>query len=503
MNCQDVTRIIDTSGSCALAAAERSQVEGHVHTCPSCAAVWPVHSALMLSVVPPMPPELAVRCRTAWAFAPGTSTRQAAGRRLTLIGSAVALAAAAGVLALWMSGQPAPETTASLIAPAALTPPPEESRPPIAEIADTAIPVSDPADPALHEETAPEPVALPLLPRPPADTEAAFRVKSSLDKALEIYPQLVEGPAIDGNFLVAITMRLDGTVLNSVLRQATSETLAEVSAEIGKNIPRDGDGRSVVSRRKTTPLPDGRMLRGDLTLWTANVSNTYDMARSDARVLEIVGARHRDLMLPATSEQLNRVVVFLSDDGTIQREVVERVDKGSLNNFFSTDAGVIANVADMFATQVEVEPSRIGLTGNTVLQSGSGTEARILHVRYAWQRRSDESRPSLGQQTPAVLTPQVDRAKALIVVKHVLPDAFVPRDPSVGSPTLVLTARGEVIQAGWVRMETGRPIAQIMKEQLVPGVETSFFSNVSLTDESGMRANVFLAWEVPKEEPAR
>jgi hypothetical protein len=295
-------------------------------------------------------------------------------------------------------------------------------------------------------------------------------------------------------------LRQDGTVLHSVLRHAASEEYREVNAEIQAAIPRDGDGRGVMSRAKATPLPDGRMLRADLTLWTANVSNTYDMARSGARVLEIIGDKYTELMVPATSEELNRVVILLSDDGAIQREVVERVNRRAVGNVSPADAAVVARVAETFASQVEVDPSRIGLMDNTVLQTGSGTETRMLLVRYAWQRRGDESGPSLGQLSPELLTPRVDPAKVLVVAKHVLPDAFTPRDPSAGSPTIVLTAKGEVIQAGWVRTETGRSLAQTLKEQLVPGVETSSFGAITVTDESGTRVNVSLAWEEPKAE---
>lgn len=155
-------------------------------------------------------------------------------------------------------------------------------------------------------------------------------------------------------------------------------------------------------------------------------------------------------------------------------------------------------IAERFAEQMDVEPDQIGLMGNTVLEHHGEAGPQVLMVRYAWQRRSTEAGPSLGQASAAAQAPRVDAADALLVVKHALPDAFTHQDPSLGTPTIVLTAEGQVIQAGWVRAEAGRAIATTLNEQLVPGVETGYFSSVTVTDETGATARISLAWENPK-----
>ena len=313
-----------------------------------------------------------------------------------------------------------------------------------------------------------------------------------------MFPELTEGPVRDGYFVIGMVMRPDGSVLSHVIRHATPEDLQQVVSEVELSVPRDGDGRGSSTRSRRTSLPDGRTLRADIMVLHALVDENYDITRSDVRVRQIVGGRFTGLMQPRDSEALNRVVVLLSEDGTIRREFVERVPVASAGSGSAPDSASLMRIAERFAEQMEVEPDQIGLMGNTVLEKHGESGAQILMVRYAWQRRSTEDGPSLGQTSAATRAPRINAADALLVVKHVLPDAFTHQDASIGAPTIVLTAEGRVIQAGWVRTEAGRPIADTLKEQLVPGVETGYFSGVTLTDENGVTARVSLAWENPK-----
>jgi hypothetical protein len=119
---------------------------------------------------------------------------------------------------------------------------------------------------------------------------------------------------------------------------------------------------------------------------------------------------------------------------------------------------------------------------------------RELRVSYAWKRGSGESSPTLGQD--GVTKPPVDLASALTIVEKQIPDAFTAKP--VGSETLmvVLDANGQLIRAGRVDMNGNTP--DMMARQLVPGVKTTAFTTVRLTNKAGAAADVRFVWEVPE-----
>jgi hypothetical protein len=167
-------------------------------------------------------------------------------------------------------------------------------------------------------------------------------------------------------------------------------------------------------------------------------------------------------------------------------------------------------MAERIASQLELDVGQIGLFGMTSLENGTRTmvmdelgnfraddKRRMLLVEYAWPRREGEVGPRWGQGGIDSQGSSVDLAKALTIVEQVISEAFAPRNPALGTPTVVLTAKGEFIRAGHVLSKPGEPLQKTLQDQLVPGVQFGYFAEVRLTDKSGAATDVTFAWEVP------
>ena len=101
MNCQDLSRLIDSGDFATLAGHERREGEAHARSCHHCAPLWFAHARLATLPIPPMPAELSVRCLTlAAARTQASASRHASRRMMFVVGGLVALAAAAGMLSV-------------------------------------------------------------------------------------------------------------------------------------------------------------------------------------------------------------------------------------------------------------------------------------------------------------------------------------------------------------------------------------------------------------------
>lgn len=99
MNCQDISRIANSGRFDELDEAQLRALEAHAMSCRSCAVEWGAHRRVVELPVPPMPPELRQQCQ-AMAILPPQARRARNTRRLILIGSFVAAAAAAWQIAV-------------------------------------------------------------------------------------------------------------------------------------------------------------------------------------------------------------------------------------------------------------------------------------------------------------------------------------------------------------------------------------------------------------------
>jgi hypothetical protein len=420
-------------------------------------------------------------------------------QRFIMTGTVVAVAAAASAL-MWYWGPPSSSASQAAVALVTTT------------VAEPALKPAAPTAPAAEPETeqvAPIVAKVPLVPAPsgpPEDMEKSLLV---LQKAVERHPEMVQGPQLDDAsiFFVSMTMRADGTVLSSAAELASPATATEISGRLSRMLPLDA-GEGIVSFfMKGQPLSGDSALRARVMLRGVFISDSFDVARSNVRVREILSHKYDDLMTPPSSDETNLLTVFLSDDGRILREKVERVTMQNADVVLGLSTG--ARREENIAARLGLDVLQIGLIGTTTLEQGSprtvvdqdGLErvegVRMLSVRYAWARRMEEPaaiHTPLRADEPLA---DFDLAAALVVVERLLPDAFSYAPPSFADmmrPTVVFTAKGEVIRAGRVQMRNGVGHDSLLQQQLVPGVRTGLHRSVRLTNKAGATAMVDFAW---------
>jgi hypothetical protein len=547
MNCQDVARIVNLRSLDDVTGDEGREIEAHALSCPHCAADWAMHSRLAALKIPPMPAELVARCRTlAVANAPVFRARHRA-RRLVLIGSLAALAAAAAsMLVVRQADTPSPQpmpaaaatslvreeplaqssTAAPNAAPstvrktAAATSLVQEE--PVAQPS-TAAPNAAPsavrrtaAPPTLVKQ--PLPQDLPLLPAPTLNfAERETKIEQGLQKAIERHPEIVLGSDTNDTFVVSITLLPDGGVHSSAARLVPREKIADTISELARTTP-EATGYASANRKKGTTLPDGRILRANLHLEIVTLPPGYDDPRSYARVREVLRGKYTDQMQPAT-RVMSRLTVFLSENGTIERESLENPRTEDVRAQAASEPSNAQQLAEQIATQLAMDVDQIGLVGTTLLEEGSlsvvvrddGTmrtndTRRLLLVRYAWPRSAGELAPTWSRPRGTNPITNIDLGAALKIVEHHIPDAFAVTDSSAGTPTVILTAKGEVIRAGRVTVKAGEVLSdRLAQDQLAPGVRTNISTFRTLTNAAGTKTTVFFAWEspVPEAQSAR
>lgn len=125
MNCRDLARLVESRRFESLNAAERHECEAHARSCRHCAPVWVGYARLAAIRIPPMPPDLAARCKAlAAARAQGSVLRFARRGVVIAAGGFVVLAAAAGAFTVHLlnSPAPAPEEALPLLPAATVSP---------------------------------------------------------------------------------------------------------------------------------------------------------------------------------------------------------------------------------------------------------------------------------------------------------------------------------------------------------------------------------------------
>jgi hypothetical protein len=508
MICEDMTMVVDMRSASALTAAERSELQAHAKTCAHCASQWGVEMGLAAVRIPRMSPALLSRCWPRGYAAIAAPARRRVLRPAVLAGSALVLVAAAAIeLVRSTSGNDPIQQTAELeVAPVE-----------IAHIQPAVLAIT-PDSPVVPESAAQLP-PLPLLPLPVAASksraERSADTRSRMDwaiaRAIERHPELVDGPERDGMLAVAIALYEDGRILSEAMRFAPDVDFRSIETELRQTLPPDGR-QEHGAKQKGSRLPDGRVLRNEVRLRMVVVPDQYDYARSDVRVAEIVRARHADLMVSATSPDIGRLVVFMSDDGQIQREsYVSDPLKGSGRVLSSGDPDSVAFLAQQISTSLGVDINQIGLIGLTTLQDGPATignmdgslnvsdKLRVLPLLYAWPRRAGENGPAWGQFA-ASGGPTIDTAAALAIVERYMPDAFVRTgDRAVGQPTIVLTAEGKFIRSTRVMQEGPIEQRRLQLEQL--GRNAIYNTAETLKNRAGQTADVMFVWE--KADPGK
>ncbi|MEO8316211.1 MAG: hypothetical protein ABI645_15620 [Pseudomonadota bacterium] len=501
MSCEDIDLAVDMRSVSALTAAERSELQAHARTCARCASQWGIEMGLAAVRIPSMSPLLVNRCKPRGHAGIAVPGRRRVLRPAVFSGVALVLVAAAAIpLVRSTSGNDAIQQAAELeVAPVQIA----QIQP--VELART------PESPAVPESAVQLP-PLPLLPLPVADSrrraESSADMQSRMDwalaRAIERYPELVEGPEREGRLFVAFTLYEDGRILNEAMRFASEVDFRSVETELRQTLPPDGQ-QGHGARQKGSRLPDGRLLRNDLVFRFSLVPDQYDAIRTHARVAEIVRARHADLMVPATRADIGRLIVFMSDDGQIQRESYVNDPLKGNGVLSADDPASVAFLAQQISTSLGVDINQIGLIGLGTLQDGPAAvgnvdgslnvsdKLRVLPLLYAWPRRAGEIGPSWGQPRVSA-KPTFDTTAALAIVERYMPDAFVrTEDRAVGQPTIVLTAEGKFIRSTRVMQEG--PIEQRMLQLEQLGRDAAYSTAATLKNRAGQTADVMFVWE--------
>ena len=72
MNCQQIQSMLDESDIAALGEEPRREIEEHLSGCADCAGEWRAFALLHAAMIPDMPRELPVACRTLVARQPAS-----------------------------------------------------------------------------------------------------------------------------------------------------------------------------------------------------------------------------------------------------------------------------------------------------------------------------------------------------------------------------------------------------------------------------------------------
>lgn len=477
------------------------------------------------------------------AVIPLTAARARRRRRFMLVTGAVVIAAAAAMVLRDRNPAALPQvTTAAAPAPALI----EEPAQPV--VAPAAVPASAPEPvPPPPQVAVVAPDGLPLfLPRPRVITAATQEL--ALQRAVERHPELVEGPETDSLFHMLLVMRRDGSVINSIARLAPPSQSRAVMEELRRLMPSirttgaaETVGAASISGarwNKHTALPDGRALRTDVWYELGVFANDFDPARgadrSSQKVEQLVRARYADLLLPSDAPEVNQLTLLLTEDGQIEREKVERVAVAERPNAMPmpelprTAADtmklletMVARQAERVASRLDIAVERIGMIGDLTVRDGMQAvtedangnlipygQSRQLRVLYAWPRRADESGPShefigaparFAQGLQQELKESDQRlAPAITIVEQLMPDAFTLPNSEVGTPLVVLTAKGEAV--GAMRLNTrgneqaGSRAISKAAQQLRPGCQLSVSAMETLRNKAGATAQVMFAW---------
>jgi hypothetical protein len=241
--------------------------------------------------------------------------------------------------------------------------------------------------------------------------------------------------------------------------------------------------------------------------------------------------------LPHEDGDYHRLVVLLTEDGRVERAVVERVTPAM------PPVGKAAQqIAAFIAARLNVDVTRIGVVGTTsvyrqdypsgmtdylrglrVTPAAGGLNVTTaappavpdddsLVVEFAWPRRAGAVAPSLlpaiersllrnaivtdvaVSQPVRALQENLDAFTALTMVERHIPDAF-SSDATAGSPVIVLSARGEFVRAGRDRTAGAGPGPRLMTDPQVLGLRAGQVSWRTVHNAAGASVEVLFAWQ--------
>jgi hypothetical protein len=322
----------------------------------------------------------------------------------------------------------------------------------------------------------------------------------------ERHPEVFE-EAVAGTYVVTLFLDFEGRVQRSTVAQMDPVDAASAMRAVVS--PVEGARHFSATFRKEIPLPDGSSTRNNVTVVSVTVPQGFDESRAISRVHDAVRRAHSDLMLPAVGPVVNRLTVLMNEDGSIQRHLLEQSRREDLRRAPLEDGQFAERMAARISNVLSVDPARLGVVGFTYVTDASApgspvqpeaalAMARTVLVQYAWPRKPGETGPSAPMTAPAQQANRnFDERTALRMAEHYFPDAFTNTVPEAGTPTIALSAQGEVIAAGRVQYGSGLNHERLIGEQLVPGIRSGAFVSPQLTNAAGQSAVVSFVWRAP------
>ncbi|HTP38099.1 MAG TPA: M56 family metallopeptidase [Steroidobacteraceae bacterium] len=318
------------------------------------------------------------------------------------------------------------------------------------------------------------------------------------------YPELVTGADSADPYEATVVLRSDGSIYRSELRNLRSQTSANEVSALANLLAQGAGTLRTAMLRGGVPSVDGTTLRVTVLLRYSILPDGYDETRTPELVQAAILTQHPELLLPVNGDRVNRVTVYMTEDGKVDRFYNEL----RLREQLRPAGDVVPEEYGKLWEPLGLVPEQLGVMGLTyaysqgspqMVKEADGTahvvdERKYVIVRYAWPRRPGE--PMGGAQSVALHpgTPgsiQFSQADAATVVEHYFPGALNSTGVApAGIPWLLLSRQGIVVNSGYWPAG-GNPAPSQQQFPAVPSVKTAIE-----TASPGMKIGEFMPMSV-------
>jgi hypothetical protein len=318
---------------------------------------------------------------------------------------------------------------------------------------------------------------------------------------LKKYPYLVQpqedfAPAIVE--LVDIALRKDGSVYRSRVAAVYPGSRSAIMSDPSYALPQRLDDVSGIIFHRAGQSGK-RQFRNDLWIRYVILEGEPDSSRDVERVQAAMLASHPELLLPVDGPRINKVMVFLADDGKVERHLVESRIRDSFLPVGDQVPGEYGQPWEALGLQLD----RIGHVGYTWVYAPLDKNSRpegvqgTMVVHYAWERRPDEpiGGVPMTQRHPRIVP--FLHADAGEVIEHYLPGALNDKgETSEGTPWLVLSPQGDVVRSGYVRLGDEQNVDAALFEEGHPDqrIDLILENHVVRTFKKSYSRRVIFAW---------
>jgi hypothetical protein len=327
----------------------------------------------------------------------------------------------------------------------------------------------------------------------PADRneKVAVEIKSAVQRS---YPELFSGPKRKGVIKIVLALNADGTIYKIRKKELSSQ---------------DPDGIPTTEELEPFGVPADAVDSGGSTSVDSSVYEAlyvtfcvirteYDWTRSSSFVENEVRRRYGDQFLPRGLGVMNRVTVFMTEAGRIDRA---RIDPLHHQGLYAIDNPDVERFQ-----KLGYSSDQIGPMGELVLsdeQEADHKHIKYLLVSYAWPRRSHEAAATPAVPPPGTL-PGDDPGVDLAIIEKYFPDAFTVSEQQAGLPWVLLARDGSVQLTGRSPVAINNSAAiQAYIEALLPGAKINDFLGTSVRNAAGKSATAQFLWLAPDSPLAR